>query len=230
MRIDFSKLSKILNNRRGNNVENSAECLFEFTSIINNIIEEGQKLTEEEMAFFIISMQNWIIRRNYTNYINKVDNDNTINIGEIFLADLGIAYKPEIAYKHPVIVIEKIKGYVLIVPTTSSADTLASAYHPVDNPNGDKKYLKLKATEDGVEKDCVAILTHIKTISKGRLISKKGKISDCMFNIIKDRTFYYSYPRIYADYYKKSEKISSLELELKTLKEENEKLKLDKVK
>lgn len=212
MRIDFNLLKGITSSRDSNPVKNSSNCLFEFTSLLSNLIEEGQTFTEEEMAFFIISMQNWIHRKTFTKYFSK-SGDSTINLGDVFFADLGIAYKPEIAYNHPVIILEKIKGYVLVVPITSSTETVKNAYHPEDNPKGDKKYLKIKKTE-GVEKDCAAILTQIRTISPGRLLQKKSTLSKDIFNIVKDTTFYYSNPKKFSEFNKNLILIDELKSEL----------------
>lgn len=205
MNIDFGKLKTILksNISKSQQVKNSNGSLLDFTSIISNLIQAMQKVTENELAFIIISLQNWITRRENTKYYEKGGNSK-VDIGEIFFADLGIAYKPEIAYTHPVIILEKIKNYVLVVPTTTSIDTVTIAYHPIDNPNGDKKYRKIKESE-GVEKDCAVILTNITTISQGRLISRKGKLNDInnensLFNEIKMNTFYYCFPRQYKSY------------------------------
>lgn len=212
MRIDFNSLKGIASTRNSNPAKNSSDCLFEFTSLLSNLIEEGQTLTEEEMAFFIMSMQNWIRRKSFTKYFTK-SGDSTINLGDVFFADLGIAYKPEIAYTHPVIILEKVKGYVLVVPITSSTETVKNAYHPKDNPHGDKKFLKIKETE-GVEKDCAAILTQIRTISPGRLLQKKSTLSKDVFDIVKDKTFYYSNPLKFSEFNKNLKLIDELNAEL----------------
>lgn len=212
MRIDFNSLKGIASTRNSNPVKNSSDCLFEFTSLLSNLIAEGQTLTEEEMAFFIMSMQNWIRRKSFTKYFSK-SGDSTINLGDVFFADLGIAYKPEIAYTHPVIILEKVKGYVLVVPITSSTETVKNAYHPDDNPQGDKKFLKIKESE-GVEKDCAAILTQIRTISPGRLLQKKSTLSKDVFDIVKDKTFYYSNPIKFSEFNKNLKLIDELNAEL----------------
>lgn len=203
--INFKRLKDILSDKKSksNKILNTEKGVLEFNTLITNLMDLVKNLTEEELAFIVISIQNWIVRKDNTSYFEKNGN-NKVDIGDIFFADLGIAYKPEIAYTHPVIVIEKIKNYVLVVPTTTSEKTVINAYHPIDNPTGDKKYRKIKK-EDGVEKDCAAILTNISTISQGRLLSRKGKLKDIqnegsVFNEIKMNTFYFCFPRQYKAY------------------------------
>lgn len=201
-KINFSKLKSILKDCKSKNTKviDSERGVVDFTTLIGNLIELVKNFTEDELAFIIISLQNWITRKENIKYFEKNGNCK-VDIGEIFFADLGIGYKPEIAYTHPVIILEKIKNYVLVVPTTTSEKTVISAYHPIDNPEGDKRYRKIKRGE-GVERDCAVILTNVTTISQGRLISRKGKLNNInednsIFNEIKTRTFYYCFPKQY---------------------------------
>lgn len=205
MEINFSKLKGILHdkNSKSKQVKNSQGGLLDFTALIGNFIEFVHNLTEDELAFIVISLQNWLTRKEDTKYHDK-NRNNKIKVGDIFFADLGIGYKPEIAYTHPVIVIEIVKNYVLVVPITSSADTVKCAYHPIENPNGDKKYRKIKKS-DGLGMDCAAILTNVTTISQGRLINRKGKLNNInneasIFNEIKMKCFYYCFPKQYKEY------------------------------
>lgn len=203
--IRFNILKNILKdkNSKNNKVCDTERGLFDFTSLLSNLVSLIQQLSEEELAFITISLQNWITRKNNTKYYDKQGN-NEVKVGEIFFADLGIGYKPEIAYTHPVIILEKIKGYVLVVPTTTSKKTLDRAYHPIDNPDGDKRYRKIKSGE-GTERDCAVILTNIMTISQGRLIERKGtldniKDENSIFNELKMKAFYFCFPKQYKIY------------------------------
>lgn len=122
---------------------------------------------EKESALHIISMQNWIQRKETTTSAKKID------YGQIWFTDLGSNYKPECSYLHPAVVIEMIGNMVLVIPSTTSAQLVADAYHPNDNPSGNKFYRKVGVSE-GFAGTCVLILSNIRAVSKGRLIDLKG--------------------------------------------------------
>ena len=205
--INFKKLKGILRDTeyKSKKVKDNESSLVDFTALLSNLIEMSHELSEEELSFITISLQNWITRKNNTSYYDRRGN-NTVKYEKIsiFKNDLGIAYKPEIAYTHPVIILEKIRNYVLVVPTTTSKETVDSAYHPIDNPTGDKRYRKIKRGE-GTEKDCAVILTNATTISRGRLIERKGALNNIndensLFNELKMKAFYYCFPKQYKTY------------------------------
>ena len=179
MRIDFNALRPIIRNKdnKSKKSTDSTVCLNEFINLDENIIDMHRNLMQDESANFILSMQNWITRRTYTTCHDLID------IGDIFYTDLGINYMPEFSYHHPVIVLEKVGTMVLVVPVSTSNDNIKNAYHPIDNPTGDKRMRKVYGMDkgdqsDGFEKTCAVLLTDIKTISKGRLIKKKGRMTN----------------------------------------------------
>lgn len=106
MRVDFGVLRNIIRDRNNKQkaATDSAECLREFLNLDTNLIEENRSMKQDEAANFIMSMQNWLLRRGFSSTKENVA------IGDIFYADLGINYKPEFSYHHPVIILEKIGG------------------------------------------------------------------------------------------------------------------------
>ena len=201
MRIDFNALRPIIRNKdnKSKKSTDSTVCLNEFINLDENIIDMHRNLMQDESANFILSMQNWITRRTYTTCHDLID------IGDIFYTDLGINYMPEFSYHHPVIVLEKVGTMVLVVPVSTSNDNIKNAYHPIDNPTGDKRMRKVYGMDkgdqsDGFEKTCAVLLTDIKTISKGRLIKKKGRMTNIneptsVFREIKQKTFKLCVPK-----------------------------------
>ena len=103
MRVDFGVLRNIIRDRNNKQkaATDSAECLREFLNLDTNLIEENRSMKQDEAANFIMSMQNWLLRRGFSSTKENVA------IGDIFYADLGINYKPEFSYHHPVIIWKK---------------------------------------------------------------------------------------------------------------------------
>ena len=218
VRVDFGVLRNIIRDRNNKQkaATDSAECLREFLNLDTNLIEENRSMKQDEAANFIMSMQNWLLRRGFST------TKETVAVGDIFYADLGINYKPEFSYHHPVIILEKIGGMYMVVPVSTTPDNISQAYHPVDNTNGSKMMRKVYGNDtgsqsDGFEKTGAVLLTDVKVISEGRLISKKGQLKDIsnegsLFREIKESVFKFCFPKVNIRLYK-SEK------ELKELKE-----------
>src|SRR5690606_32762925 len=125
------------------------------------------------------SLQNWVIRKDYDEYKEKDASGNLnpspVNIGEIFIADLGLSY--ETAYSHPVLILEHIDNRVLVIPVTSSPSKFSRAFHPSSFPHGDKS-MRIVYKSDGFETDSVLMVSSAITISKGRLLERKGKLNE----------------------------------------------------
>lgn len=217
MKINFESLRNIIRDRhnKNKNTSDSAVCLNEFLNLEVNSIEEIRKMRQDESANFIMSLQNWFLRRNFTS--TKI----CISIGDIFYADLGINYKPEFSYHHPVVILEKIGGMYLVVPVSTTPDNIKNAFHPIDNPDGNKMMRKVYGNDmgdksDGFEKTGAILLSDIKVISAGRLISKKGKLKninlqDSLFKEIKNTLFKLAFPKENIRLYKINNEFTSLQ-------------------
>ena len=240
MKINFESLRNIILDRhnKNKNTSDSAICLNEFLNLEVNSIEEIRKMRQDESANFIMSLQNWFLRRNFTS--TKI----CISISDIFYADLGINYKPEFSYHHPVVILEKIGGMYLVVPVSTTPDNIKNAFHPTDNPDGNKMMRKVYGNDmgdksDGFEKTGAILLSDIKVISAGRLISKKGKLKninlqDSLFKEIKNTIFKLAFPKENIRLYKINNEFTSLqqkytELEhnYNVLKKEHDTLQLE---
>ncbi|ODR36221.1 type II toxin-antitoxin system PemK/MazF family toxin [Eisenbergiella tayi] len=225
LNVDFQALRNIIRDKsnKSKNAVESAVCLREFMNLLENILENNKCFKQDEAANFIMSIQNWLIRRCFTSCKD-------VNIGDIFYADLGINYKPEFSYHHPVIILEDVGNVVMVVPVSTTESNVSEAYHPLDNPEGSKLMRKVYGKEkgqesDGFEKTGAILLTDVKTISKGRLISKKGRLKDInndasLFREIKKSVFKLCFPKENINMYK-------LMKENEKLQSENEKLKTE---
>lgn len=160
MNVNFQKLRSEIKKPDSNvTFAKDSNIYSEFVFSITNMIESSETLTTEELAMLTISLQSWVTRKNYTKC--KIP----INLGDIFLADLGNCYKPELAFPHPVVVLEIIGSMVFIVPSSSSPNIVSNAYHPIDNPSGSYFYRKVKKL-DGFNCDSALILSNLRAISQ----------------------------------------------------------------
>lgn len=233
MNIDFATLRRIIKDKtsKTKNAIDSPVCLNEFLNVIENLFDTNRKFKQDESSNFIMSFQNWLIRRSFTTYKDR------IRIGDIFYADLGINYKPEFSYHHPVIILEDVDNMLMVVPVSSTDANIKAAYHPIDNPNGSKYMRKVYGKDkgdssDGFEKTGAVLLSDVKTISKGRLIDKKGSMVDInnpnsVFREIKTSVFKFCFPKesikfdkLSAEFLKLQSKYDELLKECSTIEQE----------
>ena len=156
-----------------------------------------------------------------------------INLGDIFLADLGNCYKPELAFPHPVVIIEIIGSMVLIVPSSTSPNIVNNAYHPIDNPTGNDFYRKVKKS-DGFNCDSALILSNLRAISQGRFLDHLGTLNNIndpssLFVEIKNKCFELCFPKQAISFKKATEELNEIKKRMKQLEQENETLKSQKL-
>lgn len=87
----------------------------------------------------------------------------------------------------------------MIIPTTTSPQLLADAYHPIDNPTGNKFLRKVGAAE-GFANPGVLLISNMRAISRGRLLDLKGVMTgvtdkSSVFWEIKNRAFEFTFPK-----------------------------------
>lgn len=92
----------------------------------------------------------------------------------------GNNLKPEMSYKHMGIVFKVDNKMVYAFPITSISQNqrLQDAYHPVDNPDGNKMFYRMNATDFSfLAHDSAIKLRELKCVSVKRIISKCGSIA-----------------------------------------------------
>ena len=171
-RVDFGLLDKIIKDEssESKSAGDSSICLSQFLNIISNITSQANDFTESDLALLTKSLQQFLHRRTFTSCRED------IKVGDIFNIDFGINYEPEMSYNHPGLILEEVGDLVLAVPTSTSSKKLQNAYHPIKNKNGQWYYYEVDKT-DGFAERCVLILGNVCTISKGRLLEKKGHLT-----------------------------------------------------
>lgn len=174
IRLNFSKLKLVASSVSAKTklAKNSAECIGEYVDMISNFTEYSNNLKEEEMALLTMSMQNWMTRRT----IKELKGD--CKVGDIFYTDFGVTYNNECSYPHPAVILEEIGNMLLVVPVTTSKDKVDTGFHPVKRKDGNKYYRLVEKDEDGLGETSVIMLSNVRTISKGRLLEKKGEMKD----------------------------------------------------
>ena len=171
-RVDFGLLDKIIKDEssESKSAGDSSICLSQFLNIISNITSQANDFTESDLALLTKSLQQFLHRRSFTSCKEE------IKVGDIFNIDFGINYEPEMSYNHPGLILEEVGDLVLAVPTSTSYKKLQNSYHPIKNKNGYWYYYEVDKS-DGFAERCVLILGNVCTISKGRLLEKKGHLT-----------------------------------------------------
>lgn len=171
------------------------------------------RIKEDHIGEITKSLQNWVTKRNHTEFFKNRQRQ-IIDLGDILLADLGLSY--ETAYAHPVVVLEFIGNKLLVVPVTSSIDKVNDAYHPAENPTGNRMFMKV-FPRNGFEVESALMLNSVSVISKGRILDKKGMLNEdinqdnSLFNEIKTLLMEIYFGKFYYEY--------------EAIKKENEELK-----
>lgn len=170
MQVDYRRLGQIAvdPNFREIMAKDTSVVLTNYLYMMSNLNADVDQWSASEMAMITNSLNRWQDRKAKVNAQN-------ITAGEIVMVDLGLNYAPELSYAHPAVVLEELRDIILVIPVTSSANKVAQAYHPVDNPGGKWFYRKVGVT-DGFAHDCVLLLSNLKVISKTAILSPMGKL------------------------------------------------------
>lgn len=221
MQFNKNEINIEINESDAKNVTaySTSNILKNYLALINKMNNELETMSKHEMGLFCKSMYRWLCKKDLIN----VPDEDTISIGEIYMIDWGVNYKPELSYFHPAVILEEINNMYLVIPTSSKPTALSKAYHPCDNPKG-KWYYRKVGIEDGFLEECILLLDNIKVVSKTRIMKKIGRLT-CTLN---DEQGLYREIRktiiknAFRGEYKKFESLSS---QVVTLHEDNELLK-----
>lgn len=193
--IDFSEL-RALQGAENSSTElsgNNPDLMNKLNELIDNIKDKIKTVTVDETCDIIMSLQHWVSNKDR---ISKSD----YKAGDIVLVELGNNYRMENAYAHPALVLDNIGEYILLVPTSSQESLIQKAFHPDDNVDG-KKFYRRVYIRDGFDCTCVLCTTNFKTVSKGRIIKKKGDLSDrTILDEIKEQIIKFAFKKQYGKY------------------------------
>ncbi|MGD9570029.1 MAG: type II toxin-antitoxin system PemK/MazF family toxin [Sedimentibacter sp.] len=214
-RVEFSELDKIIRDLSSETriAKDGSIPLSQFLNLLSNFADKANSFTESDLSLFTKSFQQYLNRRTF-----KTCRE-TVNVGDIFNVDFGINYEPEMSYNHPALILEVVGDLVLVVPTSTSPSKLSNAYHPKNNPSGCWYYYEVSKS-DGFAEKCTLILGNVCTISQGRLLEKKGHLTE---DINKNNSLYKQVKHIILEkvFYRE---YNSLTNELCDLTNQNKKL------
>lgn len=122
----------------------------------------------------------------------------------------GNNLEPEMGYKHMGIIFKVDNKQVYAFPITTfntSNHQIANAYHPIDNPLGNRMYYKIKSSDyNFLCHDSVIKLTELKAMSVKRVISKCGSI--IAFTDIKNEITEYGLDYLFHEKYNEIKRIN----------------------
>ena len=174
--------------------------------LLSNIIYTTSSFKLNEIALFTNSLNNWLIRKSQKSTTKY-------KLGDIIEFDCGLNFSGELSYRHTGIILEETDDMVLTAPTTSGESYIEKTS---EKPGG-IWYYKLVGKSEGFDHDCVLMLNNIKMVSKRRIITSYGNISNTQnglqyFDKIKYELFSHYFPKQYLEY---ECKISDLNAEIR---------------
>lgn len=228
IRPDFSKFTTLSATKNGGDSEIVwREFLITAQTFINHC---SYKVKEEELSEITKSLQNWTTKRLFTEYNEKDASGNwvpyTVQKGEIYIADLGL--NQELAYCHPVLILDIIEDRVFVVPATTSPQKINDAFHPATNPGGLKRYRRVYRS-DGFGVDSALMLQEARIISKGRLIDRKGLLnedissSNSIFQEVSETCFSLMFNELYIEKKSLIQEIANLNQKISELESAEQK-------
>lgn len=169
MEIDIQALKEISKDKTNKDINgfDDSILLFSLLKLLSNLIYTTSNFTVNEISLFVYSLNNWLKRKSYKSTIKY-------KVGDIIEFDCGLNFYGELSYRHTGIILDVTDKMVLTAPTTST-----SSY--IDKTSEKEKgiwYYKLVGKTDGFDHNCVLMLNNIKMISKSRIITSYGNMTN----------------------------------------------------
>jgi len=179
--LDHNLIRPFCKNLRGNKqsmAENSNSILKWFLDYQRNYEEYIRTAKSYYSASSLLSDNNWLMNREKTLY------DVKITSGMLLAVDFGKSYGGECGYIHTALCLDITGNKVFVVPMTTVVSVVNSAYHPIDNPSGNRS-LWLGRIEDGFTEKSALNLRDAKYVSIGRIIGDFSCVDDNITSEIK---------------------------------------------
>lgn len=227
---DIKRFSENTEENKKKLARKTSAVILASVQLMENFIKGIKHMNAYDASSTILCDANWIQKSKFGTFKDKTGKNITIELGKIYYIDYGKTFYGELAYFHYGLCIGKRDGKVLVIPMTSSKEHFSSSYHPIHNPNGNKKNRQALQSE-GFAKDCILKINDTKYISAGRIDKESLKISDDLLLEIQQQVFQVEFPGLYTKSLsyqktiKKNEKlISEQKEEISKLKQENNRL------
>lgn len=184
----IDELIPYLRNNRNNKKRGSAkkeERIEEaMEELIGNLREFMKNESKYEVSHFINNLA-FLMRHSEYGVVQNEENIGAQDNGGVYWVDFGMVDGIETAHRHPTLCITTYGNECFMIPMLSGRfpddkmkEKFGIAYHPIENPDGEKKYRRGLAKE-GFEKDCVLVISDAKFLSVNR-------IGNFLFSIDKD--------------------------------------------
>lgn len=169
MEIDIQALKEISKNKTNKDINgfDDSILLSSLLKLLSNLIYTTSNFTVNEISLFVYSLNNWLKRKSYRSTVKY-------KIGDIIEFDCGLNFYGELSYRHTGIILDVTDKMVLTAPTTST-----SSY--IDKTSEKEKgiwYYKLVGKSEGFDHNCALMLNNMKMISKCRIITSYGNMTD----------------------------------------------------
>lgn len=228
---NIKRFSENTEDNKKKSAKRTSSIILAGLQLMENFIKGIKCMNAYDASSIILSDANWIQKCKFGTFKDKrTGKDITTELGKIYYIDYGKTFYGELAYFHYGLCIGKREGKILVVPMTSSKEHFNSAYHPINNPKGNKKNRQAFSSE-GFLKDCILKINDTKYISPGRIEKEAGEVDDELLLQVQKQVFQVQFPNLYTEnlgYLKTIEKnkiiIETKEKEIQNLKKENNRL------
>lgn len=198
-------------------MDNFEKYITENAKLLDNVYLSS----DDEKDFISNSTRTWVNRRGGCPFSNST----SLSHNQILFVDFGMAFTPELGYAHPALLLRKIGRFCLVLPITSNSRTFRNAYHPTNNPGGDKNYYQVSSGTASLTCDCSVIVNQPKIISEARIIkfiSLTGLTND-NYDEINNRCFelYFNNHYHYLETTLKNNSLLKMQLLLEKAKNQN---------
>ncbi len=199
---DINDISRFTENTHANKAKKARQTsaiLLAAIQLMENFIKGIKHMNAYDAASTIISDANWIQKSTIDDFYDNTNKRIPIELGNIYYIDYGKTFCGELSYFHYGLCIGKRDGKILIVPMRSGYDVFDKAYHPTNNPMGNRKY-RQALTQEGFAKNSVLLINDTKYISAGRIDKKSNMINNETLESIQLQVFQVEFPNLFMDF------------------------------
>jgi|GEM_PF-2259986 hypothetical protein len=219
--VDWYTANK--NENKEKKTHSSAKIILGAIQLTENFIKGIKQLNAYNSSSILKSEATWLQKHSFTEYRDENNKTVDINIGNVCYIDYGKTYQGELSYYHYGLCVGVRDGKILIIPITSGTNWRTECYHPILNPNKNKKFRQALKSE-GFSKDCVLKINDAKFLSAGRIdsIDNESEINKEILKEIQFQLFSVCFPE-FRDKHK--ELISDLDKSNKVINDQKEIIK-----
>ena len=223
---DIKRFTENTESNKEKKAQKTSVIILAAVQLMENFIKGIKQLSAYDASSIIYSEANWIKHNNNDCFYNDKNQKVTIETGKVYYIDYGKTFKGELAYFHYGLCIGKRDGKILIIPISSGTNYFSNCYHPINNPQKNKKYRQGLSSE-GFSKDCVLYINDVRFISAGRIIKEDAQIAFDILKDIQELVFQVEFPVIHTKYIQYIDKINRLEKSNQNQKELIASLKME---